>query len=114
MHFLLFYKSEAGEARQKLCFRELNPCKKGFPGAILPPWASGGIGIHDGLKIRPAASENAMFSGVNGDTVGEGTLKSTLDDAKTSQIDSIRVALAGLSRDDLIAILADVLTGKDA
>ncbi len=55
-----------------------------------------------------------MFSGVNGDTVGEGTLKSTLDDAKTSQIDSIRVALAGLSRDDLIAILADVLTGKDA
>lgn len=27
-------------------------CKKGFCGAILYPWASGGIGIHDGLKIR--------------------------------------------------------------
>ncbi|HOH30884.1 MAG TPA: hypothetical protein PLC40_14495 [Candidatus Hydrogenedentes bacterium] len=46
--------------------------------------------------------------------MGEGTPKGTLDDAKTSQIDAIREALAGLSRDDLIVLLADVLKGKEA
>lgn len=39
------------------------------------------------------------------------TLETTLPDAKTSQIDAIRAALAGLSKEELLGILADALGG---
>ena len=45
----------------------------------------------------------------NGGIGGQCTSKGTLDDAKTSQIDGIREALAAMSKDDLIALLADAL-----
>jgi len=60
----------------------------------------------DGTENPGAYAEKPNKNGGNG---GEGTLKSTPDDAKTSQTDGIREALAAMSKDDLIALLADAL-----
>jgi len=48
-------------------------------------------------------------SGVNDDDKSHTTLNPTLPDAKTSHLDAIREALAGLSRDELLGMLADAL-----
>ena len=55
---------------------------------------------------------NAQKPNENGGVGDDTTLNPTLDDAKTSQMDAIRAALAGLSRDELISLLADALAGK--
>ena len=67
-----------------------------------------------GFSVRTTSDVNADNTSTCGGNSSEGTLKSTLDDAKTSQMNTLRDALAGLSRDDLITILADVLKGKEA
>ena len=64
---------------------------------------------------NPVAMENKGRN--TNDLLGDfsqGTPEGTQADAKTSQIDTIRAALAGLSREDLIALLADALKGKEA
>ncbi len=72
-------------------------------GAGLEPTAAG-------LKVRCGSELKSTNTGVSGPDETQGTLKGTLDDAKTSHIDAIREVLAGLSKEDLIALPADTLT----
>ena len=64
-----------------------------------------------GLKVRhepPASDETA---GTSGAEITDPTLNPTPTTPKTTHIDAIRAALAGLSKDELIALLADALGG---
>ena len=63
----------------------------------------------DGTENPGAKPEKANENGGGGD---DPTPNPTPADAKTSQLDTLRTALAGLSRDDLIALLADALSGN--
>ncbi len=65
-----------------------------------------------GFSVRTTSDVNADNTSTCGGNPSEGTLKSTLDDAKTSHLDTIREALAGLSRDDLMALLVDAIVGS--
>jgi integrase len=89
------------------------PCITGVCSDILPVRASGGIGIHDGLKIRSAYSEKHLNTGVSGHPEPDTTSETTPADAKTTHSDAIRAALAGLSRDEIITMLADALAAGE-
>ena len=65
-----------------------------------------------GFSVRNASDENPKNTGGSGVDDEEVTPKVTPADAKTSQIEDIRAALAGLSKDELIGLLADALASN--
>jgi integrase len=86
-----------------------NPCFTGVSGDILPSWASGGIGIHDGLKIHSVSPENPINTGVPEGEGAHTTSNPTLTPHQNAHLDGIRAALSGLTRDELLTLLADAL-----
>ena len=64
-----------------------------------------------GFSVRTTSDVNADNTSTCGGNPSEGTLKSTLDDAKTSHLDAIRETLSGLSKDGIITLLMGALGG---
>ena len=89
-----------------------NPCKHWGKAANGEWQPVGDSNPCDGTENPGVAVDNNNNSNDLQEGNCKGTSKGTAANAETSQIDGIRAALAGLSRDEIITLLADVLAHK--
>jgi hypothetical protein len=65
-----------------------------------------------GFSVRNTSDVNPIESGISGHQEANPTANPTVDTTKTAHLDGIRAQLSGLSKDELISLLADTLAGK--